>query len=208
MQTLSDQVTREAIQCGIDAFVVLPTLTLISPEPVLDSLRPFVAPPGACAPIYAVGDFVEFQLPDRAFTVYAFGEVRSVRYAPLYAIVTPAANYYTVSGDRVRMRDTTESLSSEDESTLEWVATQGGSASPEYVVGDLVSAMLPDRVRNVFVHARITEVIRGVSYGVLSFHGNHFHVFEQDMRLMTEQDLLDLCDGEPELAHARMTDDS
>ena len=98
----------------------------------LDSLQPFIAPPGACAPIYAVGDYVEFQLPGRAFTVYAFGEVRRVIYAPLYGIVTPAANYHTVSGGKVRMRDTTESLSSQDESTLEWVATQGDSASPEY----------------------------------------------------------------------------
>ena len=95
--------------------------------------------------------------------------------------------------------------SSQDDSTLGWYSQQGFGTPPEYVVGDLVNAMLPDRVRNVYVHARVTEVIRGVSYGVLSLHGNYFHVFEQDICLMTAQDLIDLCDGELDLAHARMT---
>ena len=84
-RALAEQVTRDMIQHGIDAFALLPT-------PTLNSSAVIILP----GPIYDVGDFVEFQLPGRAFTVYVFGEVRSATLAPLYAIVTPAGNYYTV----------------------------------------------------------------------------------------------------------------
>ena len=59
-------------------------------------------------------------------------------------------------------------------------------------------------MRNVYVNARVTSVVEAVSYGVLSFHGNHFYVFEQDIRLMTDLDLAMLCTDRPELAQTRM----
>ena len=177
----ASQVTREMIHGGIVTF--LPeTLPSILPVSIVEPR----------IPLFNVGDCVEFELPDRAFAYYAFGQVRSTTFAPLYAIVTPSGNYYTIAGKKIRVRDTEEYLS-----------VLLGDAPPIYVVGDLVKAMLPDRVCNTPVNARVTEVVEGVSYGVLSFHGNHFYVFEQDIRLMTDQDLVDLCEGRPELAQTR-----
>jgi hypothetical protein len=76
-QAYAREVAAEAIALGIGMFVSLPVLTLLSPEPVLQSLVPFLAPIDSTSqvPRHSVGDHVEFELPDRAFTVYAFGEV-------------------------------------------------------------------------------------------------------------------------------------
>ena len=99
-------------------------------------------------PLFNLGDFVEFELPDRALAFYAFGEVRSTTYAPLYAVVTPSGNYYMIAGENIRIRDAEEYLS-----------VLLGDPPPVYVVGDLVKAMLPDRVRNTPVNARVTDRI-------------------------------------------------
>ena len=194
-QAFARKVAVGAITQGIVMFTSLPVVTLLAPQPVLQTLVPFLPTVDSTTqvPKYSVGDHVEFELPGREFAIYAFGEVRSVTYAPLYAIVTPSGNYYTVAGEKVRARDSEEYLSRLDK-----------GPPPVYQVNDIVKVMLPDRVRNVYVNARVTKVVEAVSYGVLSFHGNHFFVFEQDIRLMTDLDLAALCTDKPELAHTRM----